>query len=242
MAHCLDIIERSFFGTASPHNLLLPHTLLLHYTKTDETNTPAVGQRVFGENYAQEICEKAPKLPDDIQWHFIGTLQSNKVKPLFETVKNLYCVEGVSSLKLARTLDKNWNNATRKLNVFVQVNTSQEDSKDGVEPGECKELVKQVITTCPNLAFCGLMTIGKLGDPTPACFELLAKLRQDILSDAELSKICLPLEKFELSMGMSGDYEMAVKCGATNVRVGSTIFGARAPKPKAASSSADAVA
>jgi uncharacterized pyridoxal phosphate-containing UPF0001 family protein len=110
------------------------------------------------------------------------------------------------------------------------VNTSEEESKDGCEPSECKELVKFVLTSCTNLQFCGLMTIGKLGDTTSKCFDLLASLREDIINDAEIGKISPPKEQFELSMGMSGDFELAVKCGATNVRIGSTIFGARAKK------------
>jgi pyridoxal phosphate enzyme (YggS family) len=131
-------------------------------------------------------------------------------------------------------LDKRWgSDRPYKLNVFVQVNTSAEESKDGCEPADCKNLVKMVVTTCHNLRFCGLMTIGKLGDTTSTCFDLLAQIREDILKDVELSKVCPPKEAFELSMGMSGDFELAIRSGSTNVRVGSTIFGARAPKKPA---------
>jgi PLP dependent protein len=124
--------------------------------------------------------------------------------------------------------------------VFVQVNTSDEDSKDGCEPGECKELVKFVIGSCANLKFCGLMTIGKLGDTSSRCFDLLVALRDDIITDADLGKICPSKEDFELSMGMSGDFELAVRSGATNVRIGSTIFGARTKKEPTASEAAAA--
>lgn len=113
---------------------------------------------------------------------------------------------------------------------MVQVNTSAEESKDGCEPAECKDLVRHVVNQCGNLHFCGLMTIGKLGDTTSACFDMLAGIRDDLLRDAELAKLCPPIDAFELSMGMSGDYELAVKSGSTNVRIGSTIFGARQPK------------
>ena len=116
------------------------------------------------------------------------------------------------------------------MNVFVQVNTSNEESKDGVEPSECKDLVRHVVTTCSNLRFCGLMTIGKLGDTSSACFDLLASLKDQILLDPDLCSLCPPKEHFELSMGMSGDFELAVRSGATNVRIGSTIFGARPKK------------
>ena len=107
------------------------------------------------------------------------------------------------------------------------MNTSGEESKDGVEPSECKALVKHVLVSCSNLRFCGLMTIGKLGDTSSKCFDLLASLREDILADDELGSICPPKTEFELSMGMSGDFELAVRSGSTNVRIGSTIFGAR---------------
>lgn len=188
------------------------------------------GQRVFGENYVQEIMEKAPLLPQDIHWHFIGHLQTNKVQRLIDGVPNLWCVESVGSIKLASQLNTRWGNAQRehKLRVFIQVNTSAEESKDGAAPEQCRELVQHVLENCSNLVFCGLMTIGKLGDISSACFDLLAKLRKDILA-LELANCPKPAE-FELSMGMSGDYELAIKSGSTNVRVGSTLFGARAPK------------
>jgi pyridoxal phosphate enzyme (YggS family) len=189
------------------------------------------GQRTFGENYAQEICEKASQLPSDIKWHFIGHLQTNKVKNLVEDVPNLWCVESVSSEKVASQLDKRWGkDRPYKLNVFIQINTSEEESKDGVEPEKCSELVKYVVQDCSNLKFCGLMTIGKLGDTTSQCFDILAGIREGLLKDPEFSKMCPPRDEFELSMGMSGDFELAIKCGATNVRIGSTIFGSRPKK------------
>lgn len=191
------------------------------------------GQRRFGENYVQELVDKAPVMPPDVQWHFIGHLQSNKVKQLVDGVPNLACVESLASKKTATMLDKRWGDAKREraLEVMVQVNTSGEDSKDGVEPSECLELVSFVVDTCPHLSFVGLMTIGRLGDSTPECFETLAGLRDALLTNPELSGKLPPKEAFQLSMGMSGDYELAVRCGSTSVRVGSTIFGKRDVKP-----------
>jgi hypothetical protein len=181
------------------------------------------GHRCFGENYVQEILEKAPQLPEDIEWHFIGNLQSNKVKPLLTGVPNLAMVETVDDEKIANHLDRAVGNIGRKpLKVLVQVNTSGETSKFGVDPDGCLELVKHV-RGCPNLEFCGLMTIGMLDyTSTPENFKTLANCRSEVCKALEI-----PEEKCDLSMGMSGDFELAIEMGSTNVRIGSTIFGAR---------------
>lgn len=173
-------------------------------------------------------------MPDDVKWHFIGHLQTNKVKKLLET-RHLWVVETVDSLKLAKELNKHLeaNKTTQfnptiqlPLNVFVQVKTSDEESKSGVDPGEpCTALVKAIMEDMPNLKVCGLMTIGKLhGDPSDD-FSLLKSTRTQLTSTLNL-----PEESFELSMGMSSDFEIAIDHGSTSVRVGSSIFGSRAPK------------
>lgn len=183
------------------------------------------GQRVFGENYVQEILDKAPQMPADVSWHFIGHLQTNKAKALVTAVPNLSCVETVDTQKLANLLNKAWDVevAKRKLDVFVQVNTSGEETKYGVEPADALPLARHVLQECPNLRFCGLMTIG-MPDYTsrPENFSMLEKCREDVCQALGLS-----VEEIELSMGMSGDFEQAIQMGSTNVRVGSTIFGAR---------------
>jgi len=181
------------------------------------------GQRHFGENYVQELVEKAPQLPADIKWHFIGALQSNKVK-LLKDMPNLYMVESVHTVKLANMLEKNMPpERAEKLKVMVQVNTSGEESKSGCEPSECVSIVSHVLNNCPKLDFAGLMTIGKLGDPTPKCFEILCNCRDEVLEALpELKE-----KEFGMSMGMSGDYELALRHGSTSIRVGSIIFGSR---------------
>ncbi|KAI9123848.1 hypothetical protein K1719_005458 [Acacia pycnantha] len=181
------------------------------------------GHRCFGENYVQELVEKAPQLPDDIEWHFIGNLQSNKVKPLLAGVPNLGYVETVDDEKIANHLDRAVANIGRKpLKVFVQVNTSGETSKSGVEPAGCIDLVKHV-RSCPNLEFCGLMTIGMPDyTSTPENLKALSDCRSEVCKELGISE-----EQCELSMGMSSDFELAIEMGSTNVRVGSTIFGAR---------------
>jgi pyridoxal phosphate enzyme (YggS family) len=139
-------------------------------------------------------------------------------------VPNLYMVEGVDSLKVANHLDRAVSGVGRQpLRVLVQVNTSGEESKSGVEPSECVHLAKHVKQDCPNLLFSGLMTIGMRDyTSTPENFQTLANCRKEVCKELDI-----PEHECELSMGMSGDFELAIEMGSTNVRVGSTIFGAR---------------
>ena len=193
------------------------------------------GQRIFGENYAQELVEKAKKLGekgiDDVQWHFIGGLQSNKANMLVKGVVpyGKLIVETVNSLKVAKKLDNamadfiNDDKENNKLGIFVQVNTSGEESKSGIVPNEVPELCQTILNECKNLSLMGLMTIGAPGDEN--CLSMLSACRDDVMS--KLGDDNNALTDLELSMGMSGDYESAIAKGSTNVRVGSTIFGAR---------------
>eukprot|EP00535_Pseudo-nitzschia_heimii_P008584 CAMPEP_0197176170 /NCGR_PEP_ID=MMETSP1423-20130617/2186_1 /TAXON_ID=476441 /ORGANISM="Pseudo-nitzschia heimii, Strain UNC1101" /LENGTH=316 /DNA_ID=CAMNT_0042625497 /DNA_START=123 /DNA_END=1073 /DNA_ORIENTATION=+ len=193
------------------------------------------GQKVFGENYAQELEEKAKEMGDDqnykndIQWHFIGGLQSNKAAKLVKNVVpyGKLVVETVNSEKVANKLDNAMANnfpgtdgEKLLLDVFVQVNTSGEESKSGVSVDESIELCRHVVENCKCLNLKGVMTIGAPGDVD--CLESLGKCRE-LVADA----LSLDPSGIELSMGMSGDFETAIAKGSTNVRVGSTIFGQR---------------
>lgn len=182
------------------------------------------GHRCFGENYVQEIIEKAPQLPEDIEWHFVGHLQSNKVKSVLAAVPSLAMVEGVDNEKLANHLDRAVSTIGRKpLSVLVQVNTSGEESKSGVDPSRCVELVQHVKLGCPNLQFSGLMTIGMPDySSIPENFRTLSNCRTEVCKALGMAE-----NQCELSMGMSGDFEQAIEMGSTNVRIGSTIFGPR---------------
>ncbi|KAM0840426.1 hypothetical protein ACQ4PT_029746 [Festuca glaucescens] len=182
------------------------------------------GHRCFGENYVQELIDKAPQLPEDIEWHFIRNLQSNKAKALLAGVPNLDMVESLDDEKIANRLDRVVADLGRKpLKVLVQVNTSGEESKFGVDPSGCAGLAKHVKLSFPNLVFSGLMTIGMLDySSTPENFKALASCRKEVCDE-----LGIPEEQCELSMGMSADFEQAIEMGSTNVRVGSTIFGAR---------------
>ncbi|GAV81962.1 Ala_racemase_N domain-containing protein [Cephalotus follicularis] len=182
------------------------------------------GHRFFGENYVQEIIEKAPLMPKDIEWHFVGHLQSNKAKMLLEAVPNLAMVEGVDNEKIANHLDRAVTSLGRDpLKVLLQVNTSGEASKYGIDPSGCVRLAEHVKLRCPNLKFSGLMTIGMRDySSTPENFRTLLNCRLEVCK-----VLGMPEDQCELSMGMSSDFEQAIEMGSTNVRIGSTIFGPR---------------
>ena len=168
-------------------------------------------------------------MPDDVSWHFIGPLQSNKAAPLVRAVGlgKLACIETVSTIKLAAKLNRVVEAMTEaieektKLGIYIQVNTSGEDSKSGVSPGvEVADLVRKISEECSWLSIDGLMTIGAPGDDS--CFDTLRLCRNEVAIVLDLDP-----NDLELSMGMSGDFEVAIAKGATSVRVGSTIFGDR---------------
>lgn len=163
-------------------------------------------------------------MPADVKWHFIGALQSNKAKAL-AAVPNLYMVESVDREKTARALNKAMTDSDKegRLKVTVQVNTSGEDSKAGCAPGETIALARFVEEECPRLQLVGLMTIGAPDDAEePVAFQTLAEERGKVVR--ELGK---EAGELMLSMGMSDDFERAIRMGSDSVRVGSTIFGER---------------
>lgn len=183
----------------------------------------AAGQRDFGENYVQELLQKAEELGDlaELRWHLIGHLQRNKVKQVAPLVSTLHTVD---SLELARELDKRLAASAKAgtLSVLVEVSIAGEAQKHGLAPENLEELL-QGIEGLPRLALRGLMCVPPFTeDPAGARphFERLAELRQ-----AHGGALRLP----ELSMGMTHDLEQAVAAGATLVRVGTAIFGARPP-------------
>ncbi|EPE33164.1 PLP-binding barrel [Glarea lozoyensis ATCC 20868] len=194
-----------------------------------------VKQVHFGENYAQELTEKAKMLPKEIKWHFIGGLQSNKCKPLASQIPNLFCVSSIDSSKKATQLNlgRESHPDLPPLNVHIQLNTSGEESKSGVSPGTpATELCQYILDNCPSLNLLGLMTIGaiarskemKEGEENED-FKVLKDERDRLEKELKGLK-----GKLELSMGMSEDFEGAIEMGSDEVRVGSTIFGVRPKK------------
>ena len=171
------------------------------------------GQRDFGENYVQELLQKVEQMPRDVRWHMIGNLQSNKAAQMAKLVNDGYLVtlQTVDSLKLAQKLDRA---LTKPMDVFIEVHTSQEETKSGCSVGEVVQLFNE-IKELKNLNFKGLMTIGDPSshEKTVECFKIMQELQKQTGG--------------LLSMGMSADWEVATQHGANVVRIGSAIFGNR---------------
>ncbi len=177
------------------------------------------GQTIFGENRIQELTEKVPALPADIQWHMIGHLQSNKAAKAVELADYIHSVDTV---KLLNRLDRFAGELNKSPKLLLEVNVSGEASKFGVEDREIMELASAA-AACKNACIVGLMTMAPFGvseSELRTVFCGLRKLRDRLENETGME---LP----ELSMGMSGDFEAAIKEGATFVRVGSAIFGRR---------------
>lgn len=202
---------------------------LIAVSKTFEHNliTQAITSGIydFGENYVQELTDKQKLLAEfPIRWHFIGHLQTNKVKYIAQWINMIHSVD---SEKLAVEIDKQAKKYNRTINVLVEVNTSEEATKFGAKPEKAIELLKN-ISTLPHLAVKGLMTIGPFSDDKEESRRAFVLLRS-ILEEANTLKIMRePLT--ELSMGMTHDYETAIEEGSTIVRIGTAIFGARTKK------------
>lgn len=181
------------------------------------------GQTLIAENKVQELKEKYEELKDTFHNnHFIGHLQTNKIKDILKY--DVTCVQSLDRLELAEKLHQRLSAENRTIEVLIQVNTSNEESKFGVEPSQTIELTRK-ISELSTLKIKGLMTIGLFSAETEkvrSCFKILKNLQQEIIQEN------IPnVEMNELSMGMSGDLETAIEEGTTIVRVGTAVFGAR---------------
>ena len=178
-----------------------------------------LGQRVFGENKVQELREKQPLLPQDIQWHVIGHLQTNKVKYIAEFIDT---IQSVDSAKLLEEINRQAAKNNRKIKVLLQVKIAEEESKFGLEIHEAKELFTDWLNgNYQNVEVEGLMGMATFTDNKAQVMKEFTFLKQ-IFDKMSLQK---PLKI--LSMGMSDDYLLAIDCGANSVRIGSAIFGNR---------------
>ncbi len=178
------------------------------------------GLRIFGENRPQELRDKSQVLPQDIQWHFIGHLQTNKIKYVLPVARLIHSVD---SLHLAQALSEFAGKKNLTVPILLEVNTSGEQTKFGFKPDEVLRAFEH-IDRLPNLQLHGLMTIGPLTDDVQRIrqsFRQLRALQNDLRKQWGEQKTAI------LSMGMSGDFEIAIEEGSTHIRVGTAIFGKR---------------
>lgn len=182
------------------------------------------GQRMFGENKVQELCAKYEELPKDIEWHMIGHLQSNKVKYIAPFV---HMIHGVDSLKLAQEISRQAVKNKRNINCLLQLYIADEETKFGISEAELTELLaKNEIQNLPGITWCGLMGMAtftedraKIRNEFKNLKQIYSRLRSAYFTNAEGFT--------EISMGMSGDWQIALDEGSTLVRIGSAIFGER---------------
>ncbi|MDR0699344.1 MAG: YggS family pyridoxal phosphate-dependent enzyme [Tannerella sp.] len=182
------------------------------------------GQRIFGESRVQELTVKQPALPEDVEWHFIGILQTNKVKYIVPFVT---MIQSVDSLRLMQEIDRQAKNCDRTICVLIEVHIAGEDSKHGFSVEECKSLFSDnILNQFAHIQVCGLMGMATFTDNTEQIrheFGTLRTLFDEIRSmpNVDRSVFC------DLSMGMSDDYRIAMEEGSTMVRIGTSIFGVR---------------
>lgn len=184
----------------------------------------AAGQRIFGESHAQELVAKAPLMPDDVQWHFIGHLQRNKVRQIMPIVSLIHSVD---SIRLLSTIDKEAARIGRSIDVLLQLHVAQEEAKSGFAVEELMELAENgEFQPFKHVRYRGLMAMATFTTDTALIASEFAQVASTYAT--LLEKQIFPGADFnQLSMGMSDDWHIAVEHGATLVRIGTQIFGPR---------------
>lgn len=181
------------------------------------------GQRIFGENKIQEMTEKWQQMPKDIEWHMIGHVQSNKVKYMVPYVK---LIHGVDSLKLLKEINRQAVRWRKNINCLLQIHIAEEETKFGLNENELIELLNSdEFKEMTNIKVIGLMGMATFTDNQEQIKKEFQNLKNIFDKLQQLETLNLKLET--LSMGMSGDYQLAIDCGSTMVRIGSSIFGGR---------------
>ena len=198
----------------SEHHIVKVVAVSKYSTTEDISKLYSIGQRAFGENKVQDLKLKSSELIDEpIEWHFIGTLQKNKINNLLDI--NPYLFHSLDSLELAKELQKKLLVKDKKLNALLQINSAEEESKSGVNPKEAKEIYETILKECPNINLKGVMSIGAHTQDR----DIIKKsfiTTHNIYKELEGATIC--------SMGMSSDFELAIECGSNMIRVGSLLF------------------
>lgn len=221
----LEIVENNICRACSKSKRNREEVTLIAVSKTkpveDLKEAYACGIRYFGENKVQEIMDKYPQMPADVKWHMIGHLQRNKVKYIIDKAAMIHSVD---SLRLAETIQTEAAKHQVSVPILLEVNVAEEDSKFGLSVKDTLPLAEQ-ISTFPNLQIKGLMTIAPFVENPEEnrwVFRQLKKLSVDI-DEKNIDNVDMCV----LSMGMTGDYEVAIEEGSTMVRVGTGIFGSR---------------
>lgn len=221
-----NIIQAANNAKRNPETIKL--VAVSKFVSTDRIQEAlACGQTLFGENYLQEASEKIQTIGAQAKWHFIGHLQSNKAK---QAVALFDMVETVDRLKIAKALDAQAKEAGKTLSVLIQVNIGREPQKSGILPEETEQLAR-AIRQETALEVCGLMAMPPFFDAPEKSRPYFRKLRELANQLAE-RQLFADNTQVELSMGMSGDYPVAIEEGATIVRVGTALFGSRSSPAK----------
>jgi pyridoxal phosphate enzyme (YggS family) len=181
-----------------------------------------LGHRDFGENYVQELVEKQEKLPNDIHWHFIGHLQSNKVKYIAPFIS---LIQSVDSVKLLKEINKQAAKNDRIIDVLLQMHIAQEETKFGLDEKVLEDIITNSLSHLKNVRVTGLMGMASFTENAEQVRKEFQFLRS--IFDKYKSKQLPNLQFTTLSMGMSGDYQVAIEEGSNMVRIGSLLFGAR---------------
>ena len=208
-------IERARLEVSDHHIVKL--VVVAKYTTTENISTLyELGQRAYGENKVQQLRDRVSSLEElPLEWHMIGSLQKNKINNLIDANPTL--MHSLDSLELARELDSKLAQKGKTMNCLLQINSADEESKSGVASSEAIEIYETIQSECPNIKLKGVMSIGAHSDDE-SIIEQSFIATHDIYTQLESrgATIC--------SMGMSSDYELAIKCGSNLVRIGSSIF------------------
>jgi len=225
IARNLEIVESKIRAACDKSGRRFADVKLVAVSKTQSSERISqlaeLGVVDFGENRVQELLEKRPQISHDITWHMIGHLQTNKVKSIIDKVALIHSVD---SLRLAKEIDKQAKLVEKTMEILVEINIAGEESKHGIEPGELSEFLTEV-ATYKNIVVKGLMCLAPYVENPEENRVYFRKMRQMFVDNKSLSANNISME--HLSMGMTNDYEVAIEEGASIVRVGTGIFGAR---------------
>ncbi len=200
----------------SEHHIVKIIGISKYSTANDVKTLYEAGQRAFGENKVQDLKQKMEELDElPIEWHFVGTLQKNKINNLIDLNPTL--IQSLDSLDLALELNKKLEAKNKKLSALLQINSAYEDTKSGVMPEVAINVYKQIIELCPNIILKGVMSIG-------AHVEDEKVIKDSFKTTKKIYDELVPFGAKYCSMGMSSDFELAIACGSNMIRVGSTLF------------------